>query len=160
MPLSTHTRRQLGYAEGYLSLGMKAEAAEALAAILPPENDATLVLTLALAVHSERHDWANASAVGAILCEREPHEASHWIQCAYATRRHRDIEAARVVLLRALGLHPQEPMVHFNLACYEAQLGNITQARAFIKTACALDGSFTALAQTDSDLDPLRGGSA
>ncbi len=156
MTLSIHTRRQLGYAEGYLLLGLKTEAAEALSEITQPERDATPVLIMALAVHTDCADWANAARVGAIVCGREPQEAGHWIQWAYATRRHSGILDARTILMHGLGLHPREPMLHFNLACYEAQLGNLDYARAFLETACGLDEAFAKLAQTDDDLAPLR----
>ena len=154
--LSTLTRRQLGYAQGYLLLGLKNEAAEALAEIESPERDATPVLVMALAVHTERNDWANAAQAGVIVCEREPQEAGHWIQWAYATRRESGILPARTILMHGLALHPREPMFHFNLACYEAQLGNLADARVFLDTACGLDPRFTTLAQTDDDLAPLR----
>ena len=156
MTLSIHTRRQLGYAEGYLMLGLKTEAAEALGEITQPELDATPVLVMALTVHTERADWANAARVGTVVCGREPQEAGHWIQWAYATRRHSGILDARTILMRGLGLQPREPMLHFNLACYEAQLGNLDDARAFLETACGLDTACVKLAQLDDDLAPLR----
>lgn len=55
-----------------------------------------------------------------------------------------------------MGLHPREAVFHFNLACYEAQLGNLDDARVFLETACGLDESFRELAKTDDDLAPLR----
>jgi hypothetical protein len=136
MMLSTHTRRQLGYAEGYLLLGLKAEAVQALAEIEPEQRAATPVLVMTLTVNTERREWAGAAQLGAVVCEREPQVAGHWIQWAYATRRHMGIEAARIILLRALRLHPREPMLAFNLACYEAQLGNLPSAVQFLNTAC------------------------
>ncbi len=156
MTLSTHTRRQLGYAEGYLALGIKGGAAEALGEITGAERDATPVLALWLIVHSEAADWERAATVGAVLCEREPDVTGYWIQWAYATRRHSGIEEARTILIRGLGLHPREAIFHFNLACYEAQLGNLADARAFLDTACGLDAEFIELAKTDADLAPLR----
>ncbi len=156
MTLSTHTLRQLGYAEGYLALGMKAQAAEALSQIAEAERAASPVLVLSLAVHTERGDWPNAAEVGAILCEREPGVHWHWIQWAYAVRRSKSLDAAKEILMRGVALHPQEAIFHFNLACYEAQLGRLDDARVLLETACALDGSYVDLAKTDADLAPLR----
>ena len=157
MTLSTHTLRQLGYAEGYLALGMKDDAAEALSLIAEAERAATPVLTLALAVHTERGDWPKAAEVGAILCEHEPGEHWHWIQWAYAVRRSVSLAAAKEILMRGVALHPREAIFHFNLACYEAQLGRLVDARVLLETACALDATFVELAKTDADLAPLRG---
>jgi tetratricopeptide (TPR) repeat protein len=156
MTLSTHTRRQLSYAEGYLTLGLKAEAAKALEEIGGEEREPTPVLTMWMAVHVERGAWARAAKVGAVLCEREPNVASHWIQWAYATRRHKGLPEAREILMRGVGLHPLEAVFHFNLACYEAQLGNLDDARVFLETAEGLDAQFTELAKSDPDLEPLR----
>jgi lipopolysaccharide biosynthesis regulator YciM len=156
MTLSTHTRRQLSYAEGYLALGLHDEAAEALDEITGEERDATPVLVMLLGVHNERGDWARAAETGAVLCEREPRVAGFWIQWAYATRRHASIEHARTILLRGLGMHPREAIFHFNLACYEAQLGHLDDARSFLETACHLDATFTDLARSDADLEPLH----
>lgn len=155
-PLTVHTRRQLGYAEGYLQLGLKAEAAKALGEITGEDNDATPVLAMRLAVHAERAEWAKAAKVGAVVCEREPNTPGFWIQWAYAVRRHKGLPQAREILIRGVGLHPREAVFHFNLACYEAQLGHLDDARAFLETACGLDESFTELAKTDPDLTPLR----
>lgn len=156
MQLSTHTRRQLSYAEGYLALGLKAEAAEALGEISREESATTPVLAMWLGVHVEQEKWERAAEAGATLCEREPDVAGFWIQYAYATRRHASIAAARDILLRGLSRHPREAMFHFNLACYEAQSGNLSDAHGFLETACHLDASFTELAKTDPDLAPLR----
>jgi hypothetical protein len=156
MTLSTHTRRQLEYAEGYLALGIKGGAAEALAEITGPDREATPVLALWLMVHTDGGDWENAAKVGAVLGEREPGVAAFWIQWAYATRRHSGIEEARGILIRGLGMHPREAVFYFNLACYEAQLGRLADARAFLDTAVGLDAEFSELAKTDEDLEPLR----
>jgi len=156
MSLSTHTRRQLSYAEGYLLLGMKVQAAEALDQISGEDRDATPVLAMWMTVHNERGDWAHAAEAGAVVCDREPQIAHHWIQWAYATRRHAGIAAARDILMRGVGLHPREAVFHFNLACYEAQLGHLDDARAFLDTACGLEADFSEFAKTDPDLAPLR----
>ena len=156
MPLSTHTRRQLSYAEGYLVLGMKAEATEALKKIAKEEQDETAVLGARLMLHHEKAEWAKAAKIGSLACEREPGTAGFWIQWAYATRRHVDLQAAQAILLRGLALHPREAVFHFNLACYSAQLGNLDEARTFLETAYHLDTSFAELAKSDEDLAPLR----
>lgn len=158
MTLSTHTFRQLGYAEGYLALGMLDAAAEALSQITEAERAASPVLTLSLAVHTERGDWTKAAEVGAILCEREPGVHWHWIQWAYSVRRSVSLESAKDILMRGVALHPREAIFHFNLACYEAQLGRLDDARVLLETACALNETFVELAKTDEDLAPLRGG--
>lgn len=59
-----------------------------------------------------------------------------------ATRRGESIHAAHAILTRAADLHPADPTVQFNLACYEAQMGS-------------LDAKFRLMALDDPDLEPL-----
>ena len=66
--------------------------------------------------------------------------------------------AAKEILMRGVALHPREAIFHFNLACYDAQLGRLDDARVLLDTACALDESFVEMGRTDEDLAPLRSG--
>jgi len=157
MSLTTHTQRQLSYASGYLELGMKKQALEALVEILEPDRQASAVLTLGLAVRIEQGEWKKAVELAAELARRQPQVAQHWIQWAYATRRAVAIEAARAILMEGLSRHPTEGMFHFNLACYAAQLGQLDDAREYLETAYGLHEGFRTLAETDEDLKPLRG---
>jgi hypothetical protein len=108
-----------------------------------------------LALRIEEEKWKPAADAGAVLCAREPNVPGFWVQWAYATRRHSGLMEARAILLRGVGLHLREAVFHFNLACYEAQLGNLDDARGLLETACHLDAHFIELAQTDPDLEPL-----
>lgn len=156
MKLSLQTVRALQYAEGYLALGMTREAGEVLREIAPGEEDALPALAMRAAVFHELADWARAAEASTRLCERSPEDAGHWIQRAYAVRRARSIEDARRVLLEAMERHPEESIIRFNLACYEAQLGRLEEARAFLAEACRLNPHCVELAKTDPDLEPLR----
>jgi len=156
MNLSPATVRRLSYAEGYLMLGLAKQAAEELADVPPEANEALPVLKLRLGLELARAAWVAAAGLARDLCEREPRDASHWIQRAYATRRGDSLAAAREILWRGLTLHPREATIHFNLACYEAQLGHLDIARAYLAGSVRLDPSFAELARTDPDLAPLR----
>lgn len=156
MNLTPAAVRRLSYAEGFLALGLAAEAAEELAGVSPAEADATPVLRLRLGVEIARAAWRPAAELAHRLCDREPLDAGHWIQRAYAVRRGVNLEAAREILWRGLALHPREATIHFNLACYEAQLGHLDIARAYLAGAVRLDPGFAELAKTDPDLAPLR----
>jgi hypothetical protein len=43
----------------------------------------------------------------------------------------------------------------FNLACCEAQLGNVPRAKTHLKCAVGSDPKFKLMALEDSDLEPL-----
>jgi uncharacterized Ntn-hydrolase superfamily protein len=67
-----------------------------------------------------------------------------------------DVGAA-VDLLRTAVTGRDEPMLFYNLACYESLDGRSAEAVAHLRQAVALDGSYRALAAEDPDFDPIRG---
>lgn len=156
MSARVSTATHLRYAAGFIALGLHADASAELAAIAPNDQATLSVLTLRARVCAELGDWPAAAALGDSLCQRAPAIAGHWIQWAYAVRRHTGIPAAREILLTGLGLHPQESILHFNLACYDTQLGNLPAARAHLRNACTLESACREVALADSDLEPIK----
>src|SRR4051812_13447381 len=77
------------------------------------------------------------------------------ISWAYATRRADSIEAARLILLQAAERLPNIAIFHYNLACYECQLGDIETAKERLRRAFEIDPDFRCIAVEDSDLEPL-----
>jgi uncharacterized Ntn-hydrolase superfamily protein len=59
-------------------------------------------------------------------------------------------------LLRTAAAGREEPMLLYNLACYESLDGRSAEAVAHLRRAVALDGSYRALAAQDPDFDPIR----
>lgn len=148
--------RRLSHAQGYLGLGLLAEAAAELEQIPIDQHDTLPVLTVRLALLQAQEAWAPLRAVAARCVELRPGEPGFWITWAYAARRADSLVAARRILHDAECRHPAEPTIQFNLGCYAAQLGALDAARARVLRAIELDGSFAALAATDPDLAPLR----
>jgi tetratricopeptide (TPR) repeat protein len=70
-------------------------------------------------------------------------------------RRAKSIQAAHAILTKAVGLHPTEGTIQFNLACYEAQMGNLDRAKTHLKRANEIDPRFGLMALEDADLEPL-----
>ncbi len=91
------------------------------------------------------------------LAEWNPGEPGNFVWLAYATRRSESINAARAILKRAEGLHADDTAIQFNLACYEAQMGNLAQAKVNLERATRLDPKYRLLAREDPDLEPLWG---
>ena len=146
----------LSHAQGYLGLGMVAEAEAELARIPVAEADELEVLALRVAVLQERHNWPALRAAAGEFARRAPAEAAAWVTWAYAARRAESLAAAEKILLDAERRHPAEPTIQFNLGCYACQRGALAEARRRVDRAIALDRKFAALAATDSDLAPLR----
>jgi uncharacterized Ntn-hydrolase superfamily protein len=66
-----------------------------------------------------------------------------------------DPGAAADALTAAIG-GKEEPMLLYNLACYESLAGRNEDAVAHLRRAIELDESYRALAQDDPDFDPVR----
>ncbi len=147
---------RISHAQGYLGLGMVAEAAAELDQIAEAERDAPEVLALRLTVLQERCEWPALRAVAAEFVRRSPAEPAGWVTWAYATRRAESLAAAEKILLEAERLHPAEATIQFNLGCYACQRGALAEARRRVNRAIALDKKFAAAAATDPDLAPLR----
>src|SRR5258707_1335838 len=149
-------KRRLSHAQGYLGLGMVAEAAAELALIPEPEKYATEVLAVRMALLQEQQDWPALRDVAADFVRQLPNAAGGWITWAYATPRPDSPPAAEIILLDAEKLHPSEPTIQFNLGCYACQRGDLVTARLRVERAITLDADFAAMAATDPDLVPLR----
>jgi Tfp pilus assembly protein PilF len=151
-----HVKHRLSYAHGYLELGMLAEAAAELDAISGDDRDALEVLVLRVAILQEKQAWPLLRVAAGEWARRQPEEPGSWVAWAYATRRADSLAAAERILIEAERLHPAEPTLQFNLGCYACQRADLTEARRRVDRAIALDEKFSALAATDSDLEPLR----
>lgn len=150
------SRRRLSHAQGYLTLGMVAEAAAELDRIDESDAQNLDVISLRLAVLHEQKNWPAVRDLAARLARRTPAEAAVWVTWAYATRRAESLAAAEKILREAEALHPQDATIQFNLGCYACQRGDLAAARSRVDRAIALDEKFAGLAAIDPDLAPLR----
>jgi tetratricopeptide (TPR) repeat protein len=150
------TPRLVSRAQGYLELGMVADAAAELDRIPVAEIDGIVVVAVRLALLQEQQDWPAASQLAAAFVRRKPKEAAGWVTWAYATRRAVSLEAAEKILLEAEKLHPAEATIQFNLGCYACQRNDLVTARQRVDRAIALNAKFAKAAETDPDLAPLR----
>jgi Tfp pilus assembly protein PilF len=151
-----HSKWRLSHVQGYLGLGMVAEAAAELDRLPDSERDTTPVLSLRLAILQEQQNWPALRDAAIEFVRRTPGEAGGWITWAYAVRRAETLAAAEVVLRIAETKHPADPTIQFNLGCYACQGGDLPEARRRVDRAIALDQKFRGLAATDPDLAPLR----
>jgi predicted Zn-dependent protease len=79
----------------------------------------------------------------------------YFVDLAYATRRAESIHLAHAILARGAKLHPDCGLLQFNLACYEAQTGDIDRAKMHLSRATKADPKFSLMAMDDPDLEPL-----
>jgi tetratricopeptide (TPR) repeat protein len=157
------SRLHLNAAEGWLGLGNWKEAETELAQIAEPLRNHPEVLQARCLIESEAKRWDACVEIGRALVELLPNDSFGWINHAYALRRATGggVQAAYDALLPAAErLKDLEP-VTFNLACYCCQLGNLDEARTWLKKCFAQAAShgrgkrrrLEALAERD--LEPL-----
>ena len=140
---------------GYLQLGMLEEADEVIEALPPEARSEQIVLALQVDIFGGTFSWPRMREAAGLLTHAWPENSQYWISLAYATRRCRSIAEAELILLEAVKLHPKESMIHFNLACYAAQTGELAVARERLSQAETLDPGARTMALRDPDLEPL-----
>ena len=151
----TVSQSRLTSASGYFELGMYQAAYDELDD-LPADAKASLeVLEFRVEILHKMNAWDLSREVSRFLRSTSPENSQYVIWEAYAARRISGIEAAEKVLLDAMDDHKGEPIIHYNLACYAAQLGKITEAGAHLAKAIEIDPSVRLMALDDNDLEPL-----
>lgn len=152
---SMETQRALHAADGYLFLGMPEEALGELGAVpVPEQSDASVLLArVRVLLHLRRwHDAEILSGEGAV---RHPNEEEFTVQRAFALHQLNQGEQAVEVLLAAPDWIRRTGILHYNLACYEARLGDLGTARQCIRAAIQLNAAMKKNARIDPDLQAL-----
>jgi len=129
MPIEPDQQLHLTVAEGYVGLGMYLDADAALDDIDPFCRHLPEVLAVRLTIYQALEKWELMEVMAKKLAEYEPENPLWWLSWATATRRAESLEKAKAVLLEALEHHDDVAVVHFNLACYECQLGDLEAAK-------------------------------
>jgi tetratricopeptide (TPR) repeat protein len=158
-PLEPPDLHYLRAASGWLGLGDWRSAGEELEKIDPSLSAHPSILLVRYEIYSAAGNWDLAAEIASTLLQDHPDDPQVWILAAYATRRKPGggIEQARKILLQARQLFSKEPIISYNLACYDCQLGNLVDAASLLKTAFALGDpkQFRSMALNDPDLKPL-----
>lgn len=155
-PLDIH---HLNAAKGWLGLGSTSEAAEELEQINPRLQRHPDVLAVRWHLLATQKLWERALAVARDLVDADPMSAHGWIDQSFALHELNRTAEAREKLLIVVERFPDALTVPYNLACYCCQLGNETEARAWIHRAVQVGGraEVQQMALGDADLRPLWG---
>ena len=158
-PLEPPDSHHLSAAIGWLELGNAIEANEELEKIAPELRAHSDVLLVRYEVYTKGEKWDLADEIARELIQICPEEPQFWIWHAYSTRRMTGggIPQAREILVKAQQLFPQEPLIPYNLGCYECRLGNLIAAWQCVEKAFAISEgkTFKAMALGDRDLESL-----
>jgi predicted Zn-dependent protease len=144
---------RLRAAEGFLELGDPDSAWDELESIPAEDRAHPVVLRMRVEIYREKKRWMEMAEIARHLTELEPELSGHWINRAWAERRHIGLEAAEQTLLKAREAFPEEPLVHYNLACYACQQKRVDEAKERLAKAIELDPQYRVLALEDEDLE-------
>jgi len=148
-------QRPLLAADGYLFLGMAAHALKELESIDDSAQHTSAVLRARVRVLLHLKRWDEANVLSEAGVSLYPEENEFTVQRAFALHQLKKGSDAVQVLLSAPEWIRRTGILHYNLACYEAQLGDLTTARQCIKAAIEINSSFKKNARTDPDLARL-----
>ena len=157
MPLHISNGHQSPFSSiaGVLEQGMFLNANDELENIDPEVRHLPEVLVVRLSVYHALKKWELMQTVARKLALYDPENPQWTISWAYATRRADSIQAAKRILLEVVEQHPNVALMHYNLACYECQLGELEVAKARLQHALKLDPGMRLMALDDEDLKPL-----
>ena len=152
---SMETQRALNAADGYLYFNLLDEALEELGVIPKDEQDEAAVMLARIRLLLHKHEWRSAELLSAQGAGLHPDEGEFTVQRAFALHQMDKDEKAEQVLLSAPDWIRRTGILHYNLACYEARLGDITAARQCIDTAIQINAGIKKSARVDPDLQSL-----
>ncbi|MFX3681372.1 MAG: tetratricopeptide repeat protein [bacterium] len=132
------------------------EASDELEMIQGDEALSADVMRLRIDLYHQAKHWDLLEAVAKALVRLCPKDEQGWVSWAWATRRHKGIPEAKEVLLKAEPtIGDTSATLHYNLACYACQLGDMKEAKRRLSMACKMHPDFKASALDDPDLQPM-----
>ena len=150
----TH-KRLLIAAQGYSELGLPELALDELDQLPEEVSKSPMGIESRLSVLMQAKRWKPALGIGRELCRIAPEKTAGFIHTAFCLHEMGKSREALDLLNSGPAALKAEPTYHYNLACYEAALGNIEQARAHLNVSFAMDKSLKDYARNDPDLKPL-----
>lgn len=152
---SVETQRALNAADGYLYFNLLDEALGELGNIPKTEQEEAAVMLARIRLLLHKREWRSAELLSAQGSGMHPDEGEFTVQRAFALHQMDKDEKAEQVLMSAPDWIRRTGILHYNLACYEARLGDITAARQCIDTAIQINAGIKKSARVDPDLQSL-----
>jgi predicted Zn-dependent protease len=144
---------------GWLELGVPEEAKQEMRQISQEKEGHPDVLEVWWRIAAEAKEWDGALEVARRLLSLAPERADGWLHQAYALRRASEggLEKAWEALKAAAEKFRKEPIIPYNLACYACQLGELEEARVWLKRALKVGGKkgIIQMALEDPDLETM-----
>ncbi len=149
---SPETHRALEAADGYLYLGMAGEALAEFGAIAETARRGASVMLAEIRVLLHLKHWKQAERLSARGIKLHPEEDEFTVQRVFSLHQLEKAEEATRVLHEAPEWIRRTGILHYNLACYEARLGDLKAARECIDAAIEINSAIKKNARNDPDL--------
>jgi tetratricopeptide (TPR) repeat protein len=156
-PLHPSDSFHLLAAQGWLELGDYIEANDELEEITPELRAHPAVLNVQWGVYAAAKKWDAALDIATAIIQLDPEGPLGWVQRSYALHELKRTAEARDNLLCVVNKFERDDIIHYNLACYECQLGRLAQAKHWLQMAFELGDpiKMKLKALDDPDLEPL-----
>lgn len=145
-------------AEGWLDLGVTADASRELRQITAEAWSHPDVLELRWRLYAAERQWDAALDIARAATQRAPNRSAGWIHQSFCLHELQRTGEAWDLLQSVVDRFPEDVTIAYNLACYACRLGQVNDARTWLLRAVKLRGraEIKMLALQDSDLAPLR----
>lgn len=153
--LSYELQRALEAVDGYLYLCLPGEALHELDGLYIEDQFEPQVLRARIRALLHLKRWREAEILSEKGTALHPEENEFMVQRAFALHQMKRRGEAAGVLLSAPDWIRRTGILHYNLACYEAKLGDVATARQCMNTALEMNAAFEKNAHTDPDLERL-----
>ena len=156
-PLEPQDQHHLKAAEGWIELGNPEEANEELDQLSAEYRAHPAILEVRWQIYEKAKKWDAASDIASALVQMVPEHPSGWVHRSYCLHELKRTAEARDNLLRVVERFPEDPIMRYNLACYECQLGRLEQAKNWLEKAFKLGDArkIKLMALEDLDSEPL-----
>ena len=142
-------------AGGYIMLGMWKDAKAELDDLPVVWRTRGEVLRMRIDIYMGEQQWKSARVLSESLARREPDNPKWWILWACSLRHEKSAADAQAVLMEASKLHPEEPLIPYNIACYLCLEGNVRAATVYLHQAFTMEPRLSKTAYRDPDLAEL-----
>jgi predicted Zn-dependent protease len=139
-----------------MNLDMTGDALAELDALPENERHRAEAVALRIAILIRRKEWSHALKLATALCHALPEHPSPFLDVAFCLHELKRTPEAREILLSGPASLRETGIFHYNMACYEAQLGNLGPARDYLNQAVKMDDRYREMALHDPDLQVLR----
>jgi tetratricopeptide (TPR) repeat protein len=143
-------------AEGYLELGLGRNAISVLGRLGDPTDfDGRSLHLWGEALRTlERYDEALVPLERA--AQEDPEDLHVAIALGWCYKRTDQLDRAINTLERVMDYHPDQALLHYNLACYWSLARNKSAALEYLAEALRIDSDYAQLVDGETDFDPIR----